>query len=165
MYLAFNNKMSKVQDKGEIDKSLENGPTEKRECRDVLCCLLFICAVGLAGYVFINGLVLGQPEKLVLLYDSMANECSGSVTLTIIFSTLLFLTYKFIIVSLYVLCKSRCHQLFSAERTHLRLLMSQFLQVHCGRNSGRLPALQIPLPLLCPLIHQNGSRSISLHSL
>ena len=51
--------MSKVQDKGEIDKSLENGPTEKRECRDVLCCLLFICAVGLAGYVFINGLVLG----------------------------------------------------------------------------------------------------------
>jgi len=77
--------MSKVQDKGEVDKSLENGPTEQRECRDVLCCLLFICAVGLAGYVFINGLVMGKPEKLILLYDSMSNECSGSVKLNITF--------------------------------------------------------------------------------
>jgi hypothetical protein len=127
--------MSKVQDLGEVDKSLENGPTEKRECRDILCCLLFIGAVGLAGYVFINGLVLGQPEKLVLLYDSMANECSGSVMLTIIFSALLFLTYLFFKVSLYVLCKPGCNQLFSAERTHLRLLLSQLFQVHCGRNS------------------------------
>lgn len=46
-------------DKGEIDKSLENGPVEKRECRDILCCLLFCLAMAAAFYVLILGFTTG----------------------------------------------------------------------------------------------------------
>ena len=51
--------MSKVEDQGEIDKTLENGPTEEREFRDILCCVLFISALGLGAYIFLNALVAG----------------------------------------------------------------------------------------------------------
>jgi hypothetical protein len=51
--------MSKEEDKGEIDKSLENGPVDKRECRDLLCLLLFIVAMIAAFYVMIWGFTNG----------------------------------------------------------------------------------------------------------
>ena len=49
--------MSKVDSEkhGEIDKSLENGPVDKRECRDILCCLLFLVALGAGAYVLYIG--------------------------------------------------------------------------------------------------------------
>ncbi len=67
--------MSKVQDHGEPDKELENGPIDKRECRDVLCCLMFIAAIVVGIYVFIRGVQNGDPNKLIALYDYDGQGC------------------------------------------------------------------------------------------
>ena len=45
--------MSKVVNAGEPDTTLENGPVDERECRDIICCLLFIVACLAGGFVFI----------------------------------------------------------------------------------------------------------------
>ena len=40
----------------EVDKELKNGPLENRECRDLLCCLLFLFNFLVMGYCFIYGM-------------------------------------------------------------------------------------------------------------
>lgn len=41
------------------DDELKNGPIGKRECRDILCCLLFIGACIACVYFFAFGLANG----------------------------------------------------------------------------------------------------------
>ena len=41
------------KDLGNPDKELENGPIDKRECRDILCCLLMFAAIAASGYVIV----------------------------------------------------------------------------------------------------------------
>jgi len=62
--------------KGEkIDKELEKGPVEKRTCRDILCCILFLAYC--AGMVAVSAYALshGNPSQLVAPYDSDGNQC------------------------------------------------------------------------------------------
>lgn len=37
------------------EEELQNGPLNKRECRDILCCLLFIAACVATVYMFAFG--------------------------------------------------------------------------------------------------------------
>ena len=47
--------------KGEpLDEELENGPMENRSCTDILCCLLFICFLG----------VIPSPESPIITYNA-----------------------------------------------------------------------------------------------
>lgn len=41
------------------DEELKNGPINKRECRDILCCLMFIAACISCVYFFAFGLANG----------------------------------------------------------------------------------------------------------
>jgi len=41
------------------DEELKNGPINKRECRDILCCLMFIGACISCVYFFAFGLANG----------------------------------------------------------------------------------------------------------
>jgi len=52
-----------------------NGPINKRECRDLLCCLLFIiCTAGFIGLA-IYGFSKGDPMRLASPFDSSGNNC------------------------------------------------------------------------------------------
>jgi hypothetical protein len=56
-----------------IDEEIKNGPIEKRECQDLLCCLLFIINAIVMGSIAISGYVKGYPSRLVAAYDSDGN--------------------------------------------------------------------------------------------
>jgi hypothetical protein len=49
---------------------LKNGPVDNRECRDILCCLMFIAASIVLGALFIYSVAEGQPQKLMTPFDS-----------------------------------------------------------------------------------------------
>lgn len=51
-------------------EELKNGPVDNRECRDILCCLLFIAASIVLGALFIYSVAEGKPEKLMTPFDS-----------------------------------------------------------------------------------------------
>jgi len=63
------------QNKDHINDELANGPLEKRSCRDVLCCLLFIAFMGGMIAVAAYGLSIGQPTLLGRGYDEDGNMC------------------------------------------------------------------------------------------
>ncbi|KAL4485812.1 hypothetical protein ABPG72_012352 [Tetrahymena utriculariae] len=58
-----------------VDQELMNGPINKRECRDILCCLMFIAACVSCIYFFAFGLANGQPDRLFSVYDMAGNPC------------------------------------------------------------------------------------------
>lgn len=49
---------------------LKNGPVDARECRDILCCLMFLAASIVLIALFIYGVATGSPEKLMTPFDS-----------------------------------------------------------------------------------------------
>jgi len=51
-------------------EELKNGPVDNRECRDILCCLLFIAASITLGALFIYGVSTGKPSQLMTPFDS-----------------------------------------------------------------------------------------------
>jgi hypothetical protein len=51
-------------------EELKNGPVDNRECRDILCCLLFIAASIVLSALFIYSVAEGKPEKLMTPFDS-----------------------------------------------------------------------------------------------
>lgn len=53
-----------------VDPGLQNGPLAKRQCRDVLCCILFL--VFMAGMVGIGiwGYTQGNPRLIGRGYDA-----------------------------------------------------------------------------------------------
>jgi len=66
--------MSAKTDPGKPDTELENGPVDKRECRDVLCCLLFIAAMVVAAVIFITGFTEGDHRRLTYVYDNSGDD-------------------------------------------------------------------------------------------
>ena len=63
--------MNKEEDaKHPLDQELENGPIEKRYCRDLFCCLLFLAAFIAMLAIGIYGYKNGEPGLLALPYDS-----------------------------------------------------------------------------------------------
>ena len=54
----------------QIDNELQNGPMEKRECRDLICCILFIISLIAMIYLAILGKTNGQYSKMLAMYDS-----------------------------------------------------------------------------------------------
>lgn len=69
----------KKKDYGEPDTSLAQGPIDKRECRDILCCLLFIAAMVASIYVLVVGLAAGNLMKLQEVKDTNLNTCGTGV--------------------------------------------------------------------------------------
>ena len=63
--------MKNSEKKYEVDyKDVENGPVDKRDCRDIICCILFLCAsIALFG-IFVNGVSNAKYKRLYSLYDS-----------------------------------------------------------------------------------------------
>lgn len=57
---------------------MNNGPTENRECTDLICCLVFLAfivgMVGVSGY----GLVYGEPELMLTMWDADKKGCGYS---------------------------------------------------------------------------------------
>ena len=49
---------------------LENGPIDKRECRDILCCILFVFAMVVMMALFGIGLGEGSPSYLIAPFNS-----------------------------------------------------------------------------------------------
>lgn len=47
-------------------KDVESGPMDEsnRECRDVICCLIFLANIGGMIYVTIHGYLNGNPDKI-----------------------------------------------------------------------------------------------------
>jgi len=73
--------MANVKDqyKGEpSDPTLENGPIEDRECRDILCCLLFIASCVALVAIAIVGWSNGHPARLAYPYDPDGRACGSS---------------------------------------------------------------------------------------
>ena len=59
---------------------MNNGPTKKRGCTDLLFSIVFLLfIIGLIA-ASIYGWVLGDPQKLVIGWDSDANGCGFSET-------------------------------------------------------------------------------------
>ncbi len=56
---------------------LENGPLTEanRECRDVLCCLLFVAAIAAMGYLAGYGYSKGDPSRIFRGVDQNGKEC------------------------------------------------------------------------------------------
>jgi len=63
------------QNKDHINDELANGPIEKRSCRDVLCCLIFIAFMGGMIAVAAYGISAGQPNLLGRGYDGDSKMC------------------------------------------------------------------------------------------
>jgi hypothetical protein len=62
--------------KGEpVEYQLQNGPVEKRPCRDVLFLLLFLALWGGMGYIAYLGFSNGDPSKLASPFDSSGHQC------------------------------------------------------------------------------------------
>ena len=49
---------------------LRNGPTNDRSCTDIICCILFIGGISVLVYIWFIGLFLGDPSRLVAVYDA-----------------------------------------------------------------------------------------------
>ena len=56
---------------------MSNGPVENRECTDLICCLVFLAflvgMVGVSGY----GLVYGDPNRFLIMWDSDGRGCGN----------------------------------------------------------------------------------------
>jgi hypothetical protein len=58
-----------------INYDLQNGPVEKRPCRDVLCALLFLTFLGGMGYIAVLAFQNGDPSVLASPFDSSGHQC------------------------------------------------------------------------------------------
>lgn len=52
-----------------MNDELKNGPLEERGCTDILCCLLFIIAMGVFAGIAIFGFTKGSPKNLGVPFD------------------------------------------------------------------------------------------------
>jgi choline transporter-like protein 2/4/5 len=56
---------------------MSNGPVQNRECTDLICCLVFLAflvgMVGVSGY----GLVYGDPQRFLIMWDADARGCGN----------------------------------------------------------------------------------------
>jgi hypothetical protein len=59
---------------------MENGPVDKRECRDLICCILFLVGTVIMFAFFVQGLSEGDPIRLIAPYDNDYFETSGNET-------------------------------------------------------------------------------------
>lgn len=59
----------------EIDAELKNGPLENRQCRDVLCCLMFIANVLAMLFVFQESYASNNLNRMVAGYDMDKKAC------------------------------------------------------------------------------------------
>ncbi|EGR33784.1 solute carrier family 44 protein member 2, putative [Ichthyophthirius multifiliis] len=57
------------------EEELKNGPINQRECRDILCCLLFIATLVACIVLFAYGQINGQPKRLFAVYNTAGNPC------------------------------------------------------------------------------------------
>ena len=68
--------------KSTLPKDMDNGPLsdDKRECTDIICCLVFLAflvgMVGVSGY----GLVYGDPRLFLTMWDADGNGCGFNAT-------------------------------------------------------------------------------------
>lgn len=64
----------------EIDSELKNGPLENRQCRDILCCLLFIANVLAMLFVFQESYANNNLNRMVAGYDMSKKACGVDYT-------------------------------------------------------------------------------------
>ena len=62
--------MSKTTSEFNPDPQLEQGPTEIRNCTDILCCLIFAASWCAIIAVAATGISLGNPNLLIHPIDS-----------------------------------------------------------------------------------------------
>lgn len=70
--------MGSDEEKEKVDvEDLANGPLTEanRECRDILCCLLFVAAIGAMIYLGIYGFEKGNPSVIFRGVDQNGTEC------------------------------------------------------------------------------------------
>ena len=63
---------------------VENGPLTEadRECRDVLCCLLFVAAICGMVYLGVYGFTKGDPAVIYRGVNQQGQECGKAGTVT-----------------------------------------------------------------------------------
>jgi len=57
------------------DEALKNGPTEVRNCTDMLCCLIFTIFFCATVAVTVSALKFGNPKLLATPYDPDHRAC------------------------------------------------------------------------------------------
>ena len=60
--------------------NIENGPMEQRECRDILCFILFLANVGAMVYCSIYAYTKGNPDLIYRGTDVDNNICGLGAT-------------------------------------------------------------------------------------
>lgn len=69
-----------ANDKQEEKPDISNGPIEKRECRDLICCILFILSNVFLVFCAYTAFANGDVNRLIALYDSSGNGCGVETT-------------------------------------------------------------------------------------
>jgi hypothetical protein len=64
-----------LNDKGYANVNLKNGPIKERHCTDILCAIIFFAFLVTSIAVYGYGIKKGDPNKLLIPYDSDANAC------------------------------------------------------------------------------------------
>ncbi|XP_071964392.1 choline transporter-like protein 1 [Antedon mediterranea] len=73
-FMPGNNKVRPFRADSEVDEEFD-GVVDNRQCRDVLCCILFLAFWCGMGYVAFVSFTHGQPERLIFGVDSYGNVC------------------------------------------------------------------------------------------
>lgn len=63
------------ESKSEEKPDISNGPIDKRECRDIIICLLFIASNVFMVFLAYTAFTQGDINRLTALYDSSGNGC------------------------------------------------------------------------------------------